>query len=43
MTAPHDPRPRSTLYLRLVVGLTIAVTVFAAAVALWMYWLANLV
>lgn len=42
MTSPSESRPRSTPYLRLVVGLTVAVTIFAGAVAIWMYGLATL-
>ncbi len=39
-TVDDDPRPRARPGMQLIVALTVLITVFAAVVAIWMYWLA---
>ncbi|MHB8890693.1 MAG: hypothetical protein ACYC65_01455 [Candidatus Limnocylindrales bacterium] len=42
MTQQPSPAPRGPISLAFVVVLTAVVVGFAAAVAVWMYWLAGL-
>lgn len=41
MNRSPDPRRRQYLPMGAVVGISVAMTVFAGLVALWMYWLAG--
>jgi membrane protein insertase Oxa1/YidC/SpoIIIJ len=43
VSAPVKPQRGRAISMRVVVLLTLVVTGFAAAVALWMYWIAGAV